>query len=421
MSTTTNQGRIDIHNIKGAHEAAIKYLKKADISDKNKKLILDYDKVRMLEARALHTRVGNIYKLINAARVLEQVFKDKETTKDCFSEADREEIKEMVCRIGDNPRWGKWTTIKIQSNFKRFFKFVRYGDDYAQEDYPDEVKWIKTHLSKRDEPKVDENDVLSEDEFKKLIEAAWHPMIKAWIACHSETGARISEDGNMTVGDVLRDEYSFKLRFTTSKTKPRVCRVYYSQPYLAHWLNIHPQKDNLNAPLWIQLGIREVKPLMYDRFVDIMHELYKRAGINKKPRTHLIRHSRITINSRKGWTWKRICDYFGLVPSSGMIEVYDHTSIDDANMEVLRMYGVKVKQDNKKSPLKLIQCPTCSFDNPPTNKLCDHCGLPLRDDAPHEIEHQKHKVSNFMDYCIQDPLFKEILKRKSEEYAKAQD
>ena len=87
---------------------------------------------------------------------------------------------------------------------------------------------MKTHLKKKEEPKVDDNDVLNEDDFKKLIDAAWHPMVKAWIACHTETGARISEDGNMKVGDVLRNEYSLKLRFMTSKTKPRVCRVYYS-------------------------------------------------------------------------------------------------------------------------------------------------------------------------------------------------
>jgi len=48
----------------------------------------------------------------------------------------------------------------------------------------------------------------------------------------------------------------------SGKTGDRRVRIIASVPALASWLDIHPNRNNPNAPLWISLGTRYGKSFL---------------------------------------------------------------------------------------------------------------------------------------------------------------
>ena len=284
--------KLDIHNYELNLECCKRKIKKTDISDANKKLIFDYDRARQLDGTAIATRIRTIYCLLDLAK-----FFGKEMDK-----AGKEDVKDFIYNIESKKDYGVWTKSKFKGVTKKFFKWLRFGDEYlSRDDYPDEVKWIRVHVKRKDEPKISRTDILDENEIEKLIEAADQPRDKAFVSMLSDCGARIGEIGNLRIKDVYRDEFSFLVHLR-GKTGEREDAVVYSNSYVAQWLNCHPLKNDREAPLWVNLnkGKYRYKQVKYAGFRKLCKELFQKAGINKRFNPHIFRHSRVTINLSKG-------------------------------------------------------------------------------------------------------------------------
>ena len=79
------------------------------------------------------------------------------------------------------------------------------------------------------------------------------------------------------------------------KTGPRRVRLIASVPALAQWLSVHPFRNDPNAPLWVGVGtVGRNEPLSYNGARAMLKRLVKKAGVNKRVYTHLMRHSRAT-------------------------------------------------------------------------------------------------------------------------------
>ena len=138
----------------------------------------------------------------------------------------------------------------LQSNLEEVLQVVRHTDDY-----PEEVKWIKTTMKKGRGSLMPE-ELLTEQEVKKLIESAEHPRDKAFVSMLYESGCRIGELASVQLKHVSFDKYGATI-VVDGKTGRRRVRVIGATSYLAVWLNNHPLRDDPEAPLWISIGTRD--------------------------------------------------------------------------------------------------------------------------------------------------------------------
>ena len=86
-----------------------------------------------------------------------------------------------------------------------------------------------------------------------MIEAAEHPRDKALIASLYESGCRVGEIAALRISHIHFDEYGAYM-IVKGKTGSRRIRLVFSAPILASWINVHPQKANPEAPLWVVVG-----------------------------------------------------------------------------------------------------------------------------------------------------------------------
>lgn len=374
-----------------------KALAKTPISKRTGELILEFERTRALGGIGTATRCGDICRLLSAIRLL-GVEVEKAT---------KEDIKRMVADI--NAKHTAWSAMKIRMTFKTFYKWMRQGDDYVEiDEFPEEVKWIHRALRKKDLPVLKPTDCWTEQEIEKLLSIVEHPRDKVLVSLIAETGARVGEIGGLKIGDVYQDEFSFLIH-VTGKTGEREPRVIYSGPHLAAWLNIHPRRDDPNAPLFP--NIQDGEALSYNSIRELLAHLVRRAGIkNKRFNPHIFRHSKATQLAAQGWPEPLIKEYLGWKKDSDMMSTYSHITAKQANMYLLKKHGI-VTEAKEPKKLTVQICATCHQENGPEVKFCTRCGRPLGHEAVLKYNQEKAKASAILEKLIDKPGFVEMLEK----------
>lgn len=385
----------DIHDYSAKHKAALKQVDKSTISRKNKKLILDFDRACFLEGLGKPRRIKLVSSLLMLAR--------KYLKKD-FDEATGKDIKETVLKIESREDYSVWTKQGYRAILKKFYKWLKYGDNYRQRnEYPKIVSWINTNIKKKDQPKVQASDILTEKEIKRLIDAAEHPRDKAFISMLYELGARIGEIGSLQIKDVTRDKYSYIIDLN-GKTGHRTPRIVMSDPYLTSWLNAHPLKDNPQSPLWVMSGDRNKNERMrYGTFRALILRLRKKGKIKKRLYHHLFRHTRVThllINRQISEAQAKV--YFGWVPSSKMLSEYSHLISSDVNDTILEIHGIK-KTKEKESILRPKQCQSCGTINSKDALFCQKCSKVLDVKTAIELDEKRKSSDEIITALAKNP------------------
>jgi len=401
--------KLDIHDYEKGLDCCLRKIETTHISDGNRKLLKDYNMARQLDGTAISTRIRTLYCLLDFASFL---------CKDIRASS-KEDVKRFVYKIDSKGDYSVWTKSKYKGVIKKFFKWLRYGDEYlCRDEYPEEVKWIRVHVKKKDEPKISRTDIFTEEEIEKLIEAADHPRDKAFISIISDCGARVGEIGNLRIKDVYRDEFSFLVHLR-GKTGEREDAVVYSDTYIAQWLNCHPFKNNRNAPLWVnrEKGKYQYKQMKDGSLRNLCRELIRKAGINKRYNLHIFRHSRVTINLSKGvMNEAQAKAYFGWTPDSKMFSSYAHLVSQDANEAIRVAAGLKEKGNNGLK-LKPNVCKVCHYANSPEANFCERCGRPLNAKTQLLYSHMKQDVYEILNKLKDDAEFLALAKRKIPELA----
>jgi site-specific recombinase XerD len=355
---------IDIQNFEKRCLKERSKIENSRMSKRNKELILDYDKICILEALKFATRSNILQLLRHFAEDYMSVDFDKASIRD---------LREAILKLEEKP-YSAYHKQSHKATLKKFYKWLYYGDNYkAKLDYPEICSWINASIKKKDMKIIKASDLLSEEEVKKLIDFAGNARDKAIISTLYELGARVSELGNRLIRDVVRDEYGYIIDLN-GKTGRRSPRIIMSAPYLTAWLNTHPLRENPDSPLWIALsGHTRYQHITYHTILDMIHTTMKRSGMKKRVYPHLFRHSRATHCLANGWMNEAQCKvYFGWTPDSAMLSRYAHLTCEDANKAVLRMNGIETGQ-RKDSVLKTKQCPNCKMINEPGAKFCNKC------------------------------------------------
>jgi len=297
---------------------------------------------------------------------------------------------------------------------KRFYLWLR-----GKEDYPKEVKWIKTTV-KNSNHKLPE-ELLTEEEILKMIETADHPRDKALISTLYESGCRIGELLALSLKHVKLDQYGAQI-IVSGKTGMRRVRLWISCPYLISWMNIHPLKDNPDSPLWTEYKRRkkqEKEKIIYERVhisyravVMILQRAAQRAGIRKKIYPHLFRHSRATYLA-KHLTEAQMKEVFGWTQGSEMASIYVHLSGRDVDDALLKVYGVKKDEQKKdESILKPKECPRCGFVNAKTAKFCSKCSLVLDVETAVKVDKKLGDLNQLTLGLVDRPKFKKAVAKE---------
>jgi len=366
------------------------------LSERNIRLIRDFEKALFSEG-------------LSAARVkkyLDHLRKIGEWLGKNLDEAEKEDIEELVYKI-ERSDYSPYTKHDYRVVLKRFYRWLR-----KSEDYPEEVKWIRTTLKMKDE--LLPEDLLSEEEVMKLVEACSNPRDKAFIITLYESGARIGELGSMKINDVVFEE-SYARLMLQGKTGSRRVVVVASLPYLQTWLQNHPLKNSPNAPLWVNLGtVNRFEAMSYPALAKILKSAAERAGLKKKVHPHKLRHSRATFLAKK-LTEAQMNQIFGWKQGSEMPSIYVHLSGRDVDDAILGVYGLK-KQTEEKPKLTPRICPRCKATNAYDARFCMKCGLALDVKAAYEMEEARTKADNIMNILMKDEEFRKMLAKKLRQY-----
>jgi integrase len=252
-------------------------------------------------------------------------------------------------------------TIKMQ--FKRFLQFI------GLEEIAGVIKCKNLKGTKLPE------DILTKDEVLLIIDHAGSTRDKALFGQLYESGCRAGEILSLKVKNIeFLDNGGCAITFPKGKTGPRRVLIFNFASYMRQWLDVHPLKDNPEAPLWPTSDYR-FAPLSYIGLRYLLRETVKRTGIKKRVWIHGFRHSRAT-HLAEHLTEQQMKIYLGWSPGSDMPATYVHLSGKDMDRAIKKMYAI----EDQEVPIDTMRpgiCPRCHELNPSHARYCYKCGLVL--------------------------------------------
>ncbi len=257
-------------------------------------------------------------------------------------------------------------TEKTASLYKVYLK-----NYFKWKGQPEKTAWVKC---KKIKTHIREDDLLTSDEIKLLLDACQSPRESALIAVLSESACRISEALNLNINDLSKTDYGFKMRIRSGKTGARDIALISSVPHITRWLNIHPLRSDENTPLFVNLGTRaHHKRMIGTGARKQIREIARNAGIKRRVHPHLFRHSTLTSLAGDGMQESILRKLAGWAGSSEMPAVYIHVGNKDVEQAQLAYHGKAVAQQRlSQSPLTK-ECPNCHKEMPIEAQYCENC------------------------------------------------
>ena len=316
------------------------------------------------------------------------------------------------CRIakGDGGKLSDRTVDAYKGFVRSFLRWVHNGTQQTAEP-PECLGAIQRHRTKPELRK----EVLTPEEIRRIVDACNNQRDRALIFTGYESGARAGELLSLRLRDVALDRYG-AIVIVKGKTGERRIRLVQSVPDLQLWLNIHPVRDNKDAPLWPGRWTK-TRPITVTHFHRLLVRYAKVAGLNKRVYPHLLRHSRAT-HLANVLTEAQMREFFGWTKRSEMPSVYVHLSGRDVDRTLLRHYGIVIEEEvSPAEALKPMHCPRCGFENPASFEYCGRCSMMLRvkpsTEMPEYHKGAEEAVALFVrEVMREDPkLAKRILER----------
>ncbi len=384
-----------IHDYDLIYDRAKKVLEKAPISQRNKELIMSFVNDRFIQGITKVRLVKYMIVLKYVAVLVHEKDLDKVEIFD---------LKEVVAIIQGRADYAAWTKHMYKVVIRSFYKWLA-----GTRTYPPLVDWITIRISRSEKNLPSEGELLSESDVQRLLTTADHPRDKALIAVLWESGARISEIGNLKKGNVAFDTHGAVIS-VKGKTGSRKIRLLFSTSYLSTWLNMHPLRNDHEAPVWVNIGTTNHNESMnYAGIRKFFKRLFIKAGLGKRSNPHLFRHSRATFMAHH-LTEFQMNQYFGWTQGSKMPSTYIHMSGKDIDSALFRMNGIHIGQAKEESKLLPVRCPRCETLNSSEDKQCSKCACILDMKYAMELE-EKRRVEQEM-RTNADSLMNMLLKDK---------
>lgn len=389
------RNKIEIYNYDRKIESVLNRIKHSKIEPKNKATILDF----YVDCLPRGLSKARILKYFCTLQSIAKIFNKS------FERATKDDIVDVVRKIEEKD-YSDWTKHDFKVIIKIFYRWLRKTDDY-----PDEVKWIRATVRNGN---LLPEEILTEDDIKKLVECATSLRDKAFILVLYESGCRVGEVLTLRIRNVQFDDYGAVL-IVSGKTGDRRVRIIVSAPKLGSWIENHPLKENIDAPLWVNLSTNNKNEnFSYGAAKAMLKDVAKKAGIKKRIYPHLFRHSRATFLANF-LTEAQLKQHFGWVQASDMASTYVHLSGRDVDNALLKLQGVKVEKQENEAVLKTIPCKRCREINSPASKFCMRCGSPLDIESAVKLDDLRVKADRLMNILIEKPDVLNVLLEKIEE------
>ena len=407
----TNPKRIEIHEFEKIFTTTLKRLNEStDIDPKDKNEINDF--INHLLAKNLSK--GRVIKYTTHLIVLARLAIT--SAGKSLGNLDRKDIESMVAKI-NSADYSPYTNHDYKIVLRKYFQWLKgYNEDEHQ--FPEEVRWIKPAYKKLG---LLPEALITEEELRKLAEAAENLRDRALILVHYDGGLRIGETLSLNRRHVTFDKHG-ALLIVDGKTGTRRVRIIASVPALAEWMSVHPCRDDPDSALWVGIGTTgRNKPLLYNGARMMLKRLVKKAGLNKRVYTHLMRHSRATELANH-LTESQMDSFLGWVQGSKRTATYVHLSGRDVDNALLEMNGIKPDENERKPlALRLVKCPRCGKDIGSNAQYCPSCGMLLDQKTAMLYEEERTRADEIMDKLMQDEEVKSIMAMKiAQLYSSAQ-
>lgn len=299
-------------------EDVIKFVHNSDIDKHQKQSILMFIDELKMKGFSPFRIMAYAYTLVELARICR---KD-------FSNLTSMDFRYYVNRLL-NEKKNKHSTIR--EKMMRIRVFLRWLLNMPPRSTPEAIHWfftINPKATKGSRALEILEKVISQEEYKRLLDATDNPRNKALLQFMYESGARILEILKVRLKDVnIEEHYAIVGNGKRLVPLPNL-------EHIAAWIKIHPLRDNPNAFLFCNLK-NPKKPLSYPAVRRFLSILAKKAKIGRKITPHMFRHSRATILAKVGVSPYAMNQVMGWSSSTKMWQIYLHITQKDAILEVL--------------------------------------------------------------------------------------
>lgn len=368
------------------------------ISKQNRALIRKFDRANVANGLSLASRYHYIKLLRAYAALLDKNVQDA--------------LKEDVIDVVATYQKGRKT--KTVNNFKVAVKRFHQWLEEMDEEYPENVKWMRPKPVKTT---VKPRQLIEPEEMKRLLRACTNQRDRAMLMLTYEVGPRPHEVLSMKVGDVQANRYGCMVTIPSGKTGPRRIPVIDAAPDLMRWLEQHPNREDPGAPLWCYIYDKkrwgeQGSPLSYEGLRGIFRRIINRADIKRDVWPYLFRHSALTQLSKE-IPESSLRLLAGWVPHSRMPGVYLHLSGADVEEARLKARGMLPEQEEKKR-LEARECPRCGTMNAPDARFCKNCSLVLDVETALGLQEKEKEVDVLMEKLFKDPEFLSLIRKRME-------
>jgi len=295
--------KLDIHKLKESYNRTLTRFKKDKrVLSTNKRLILEFIK----DAEIGKTIKNRAKKKIREARLIKYLYRLRDASRYFEKPLPKVTQRDMERFIQDLEKdnikqYKESTKVDIKNNIRKFWNWLYETKRIKSLKI---IDWIDTSLEEEEIP------ALSREE-AELLANACDIKYKALVKLLFDSGARIEEFLNLTIGDLTKKEDFYQMRIRYSKTKPRTISIPMCTEELENWLRIHPDIKNRGAYLF---------PLSYGAIrMKLKRKGRKILGKNVTP--HLLRHSSVTFYANK-LTYFQLCYRYGWSMSSKQPQRY---------------------------------------------------------------------------------------------------
>lgn len=366
----------DIHKLEAQLGRALSSLDESKLLTANRRIIRNFVDDGL--ARGLSN--ARVLKYLTVMR------KAGELLEKDFEKVTKDDIQQIVRKI-ETSSYAEWTKHDFKAVLKTFYKWLR-NFEYG---FPPEVRWIRTTFKGGKNSKLPD-ELLSETDILKMLDAARHPRDKAFVHVLYESACRVGELLTLGIKHVQFDKFGAQI-IVSGKTGMRRVRLVSSVPSLAAWLSSHPFRDDPSAPLWTSLATNGgYAPLGYAGSVQLVRNVAKGAGVKKRIHPHLFRHSRLTELAKAGVGESILKEFAGWAPGSEQPAIYIHLSGKNVDAALLRLNGIQDDETRVESRLRPKDCARCRTSNAANSKFCSGCGGALDVVTALDVDRKIHQA-----------------------------
>ena len=389
----------DIHSYDSGYMRAIERFEALDTSEHNQKIVKGFIMSCRREEIAKSTRTN----YINLLKRMVERLKDIDCHKD-LDELDQDDFDQLLMYLEDIRHLSPGEIRNYKKVTKKFYKSL-------YEDSDDIPKWVKNlKLGNVDSP-VQPSDLLTTDDMDKLMAACRHPRDKALITVLADGGMRIGALASCRIKNVEFNQYGAIIYISkTSKSrktaKPKGIPITWSTGYLNQWLNVHPLKDDPEAPLWVTLN-KNQEPMSYNSARTTILSIAKRAGVKKRVNPHSFRHKAITTWILDGLNEQEVKHRAAWSRGSmQMLKIYANFTDQEINDNIFEHYGLKSEGNRT---VTLDRCPRCDNVLHQSDKYCGRCRLIIDSRMVREVNEMGTRIPDAMQLLIQDPETQKLI------------